>query len=851
METIHADDTPLAAYLEGDGYLDRSFDDDDLEPDASPLLTNGHDGSPTPSFAPLNRHAPSKARRARQSLVPQLEKDPTAPQSTLSRIHTTWSIALNSRLSRADNAKFIEHFRYVIVASQLLNEYLDHGSLPRSAETELGGDGVQDESGIPDVKTSLYGAFAVAAFAFALVYLIHWARSGHSSFLSHGRVALALTVFALVAFVGYAYVRRQWLKFLRRNAVESITTLTSNWQAFEVSSSSALGFIQEVELVSKGFRLSTPLPPVSRVEGQGASRRCGRLRKALHRAFVDVIPACIEACKVLEGLIDEDDLAKYFEVYDISSQDAREASGDNSLSVLEDDAESLKSLRVLSYRMGVLRRVTLCSLMSLEADGGKPDFYRWRVTIEAMQTISNILAPSARRLQQILNEMETISVPQTPVRNGHGASREKMRSQVRKISTLSSGIRGLQAKMQILREETNRSIEQQEDLTDLGPSLMAQYESIGTDLRELMQAWESGKTSLQSNITKQERRISMASSGLRSPVSSIGGLTAVDEDGTPDDALKALNGGSRSNRSSLATTPSDEEQVFEALAVPRQRSTLTREERIVKMQEERERQATLRAKRESNTNMLHTDDGRYFDFFGLARELRDAIYNDLLNESTQLPTNGNAPGLRFLAKGLVDTSLLLVSRSFHDELQERADKRLHVTIEERRKNWFKIFWDRFPPQLLRARSLTLKLWLDCIGGAWPDSSGECSRVKGDLQYLRGVVECAAEAMPCLERLCIDLHRYNLCDHAVCKYTLDNRIGLFFSVAKIVELHVYEIPARLDTIRRPSGFGNPLRHPRYWRYEDRRGPLAKWNNATQALEDVDYVHEKQAAEGSGG
>ncbi|KAI6881508.1 hypothetical protein KC334_g16584 [Hortaea werneckii] len=602
METIHADDTPLAAYLEGDGYLDRSFDDDDLEPDASPSSSEGH--HEPPSFTPLNSHVPSKARRARQSLLPQLEKDPTVPQSTLSRIHTTWSIALNSRLSRADNAKFIEHFRYVIVASQLLNEYLDHGSLPRSAETGLGGDGVQDESGIPDVKTSLYGAFAVAACAFALVYLIHWARSGHSSFLSHGRVALALTVFALVAFVGYAYVRRQWLKFLRRNAVAAITTLTSNWQAFEISSSSALGFIQEVELVSKGFRLSLPLPPASRVEGQGASRRCGRVRKALHRAFVGVIPACIEACKVLEGLIDEDDLAKYFEVYDISSQDAKEASGENSLSVLEDDAESLKSLRVLSYRMGVLRRVTLCSLMSLEADGGKPDFYRWRVTIEAMQTISNILAPSARRLQQILNEMETISVPQTPVRNGHGASREKMRSQVRKISTLSSGIRGLQAKMQILREETNRSIEQQEDLTDLGPSLMAQYESIGTDLRELMQAWESGKTSLQSNITKQERRISMASSGLRSPVSSIGGLTAVDEDGTPDDALKALNGGSRSNRSSLGTTPSDEEQVFEALAVPRQRSTLTREERILKMQEERERQATLRAKRESNTNML-------------------------------------------------------------------------------------------------------------------------------------------------------------------------------------------------------------------------------------------------------
>ena len=157
--------------------------------------------------------------------------------------------------------------------------------------------------------------------------------------------------------------------------------------------------------------------------------------------------------------------------------------------------------------------------------------------------------------------------------------------------------------MQILREETNRSIEQQDDLTDLGPSLMTQYEAIGVDLKDLMQAWEAGKASLQSKITKQERRISMASSA-RSPVSSLGGLTAVEEGGTPDDALKMLNGDTFSHRSSLPTTPSDEEQMFEAVAMPKPRSSLTREERVMKMQEERERQATLRAKRDSNTNML-------------------------------------------------------------------------------------------------------------------------------------------------------------------------------------------------------------------------------------------------------
>jgi len=188
---------------------------------------------------------------------------------------------------------------------------------------------------------------------------------------------------------------------------------------------------------------------------------------------------------------------------------------------------------------------------------------------------------------------------------------------------LSSGIRGLQAKMQILREETNKSIEQTDDLTDLGPSLMAQYESIGADLKELMQAWENGKASLQTNIHKHEHRISLASTsngsgsaGIRSPVSSLGGLTAVEESGTPADALQVLNGGTTgvgtgtfSNRSSLATTPSDEEQVFEAVAMPRSRpsqrsSGLTREERVARMQEERERQAAVRAKRESNTHML-------------------------------------------------------------------------------------------------------------------------------------------------------------------------------------------------------------------------------------------------------
>lgn len=583
----------------GEGHLDSTSSNDNKT--AVSKISSADPQTLPASFAPPN--SVQRSLRFSKSL-PQPRNTQRRLQSSISRIHNAWSTAVNSRIGRADNARFVEHFRYTIVASQLLNEYLDQGALPPPSHPSYGLDGASEGTYRPSVTTSIYGAACTAAAAFALVYLIHWARGTRDGIVSKSRVALVLLVFVLAAFVLYLYVRRQWLKFLRRNAVAEVANLTANWQAFEVSASSALSLIQEVELVSKGYHLAAPLPPASRIEDQAASRRCGRLRRSLHKAYTAVLSTCIGASHALRDLIEEDDLDKYFEVYDIGSQDVKEALNSDAFTDLGNDPESLKSLRVLGYRAGLLRRVVLSSLMALEADGGKPDFHRWRVATEIMNSVSTAVGASAEKVQQCLSDMETVATPIAPTatRWQHDPAKDKLRGQVRKISMLSSGIRTLQAKMQVLREETNRSIERSDDLADLGPSLMSQYESIGEDLKELMQAWEAGKATLQSNLTKHERRISLAS-GARSPVSSLGGLTAVDEDGSPAAALKALTGETLSNRSSMATTPSEDE-VFEAIAMPRQRSTITREERIHKMQEERERQAILRAKRDANTSML-------------------------------------------------------------------------------------------------------------------------------------------------------------------------------------------------------------------------------------------------------
>jgi hypothetical protein len=194
----------------------------------------------------------------------------------------------------------------------------------------------------------------------------------------------------------------------------------------------------------------------------------------------------------------------------------------------------------------------------------------------------------------------------SPQRAQPNPTRERLRNSVRKLSSLSQGIRGLQAKMQILREESNKTLEESEDVTELGTHLMSQYESIGADLRSLIQAWEAGKNALAVNINRHERRISQASSGLRSPVPSLGGLTAVEE-GSPSDALRALNGEllspDQSAPSSVEGSNSDDE-VFEAIAIPKTRLNMSREERMHKIQEDRARQASAREQRDASKNML-------------------------------------------------------------------------------------------------------------------------------------------------------------------------------------------------------------------------------------------------------
>ncbi|KAI9679903.1 MAG: hypothetical protein M1817_004918 [Caeruleum heppii] len=591
MESVIFEDSPLAQYLEGQGEAGSAWS-----------TTAAHDDGPSLSqpFAP---RGPSTLQAKFRQKLPQNLRLRIPEPGTVARIHDTCSRAVNSRLGRADNARFLEQFRYIIVASQLLSGESNTAHYNPIEDAHELAAVARPSSATTFGPINLTGVIATAGGAFGLVWVIHWAV-GRQQLPSRGRVLLALLPLVLLATILYTYVRRRWLHYLRQQAVASTSDFLSNSRGFDATTLAAITLIQEVELVSRGYRISTPLPPVSRLEDRSQSRRCARLRRTLHSSLEAAILPFIEACATLRPLAEDVDLDKYFDIYDLSIVDLNEAQAGQS-NVDIDDWESLKALKLLFHRVQTLRRIVLCCLLALDADGGKPDFVRWKTAVDEVQRLDSMTSEVSVKLRKILNEEEHFAVPSTP-KSPVPPGRERVRAQLRKLSSLSQGIRGLQAKLHVLREESDKTLDEAVDVTELGSNLMAQYDSIGGDLKMLMQEWEDGKASLASNIDKNEKRISQASSGLRSPTSSLGGMTIVDgNSSSPSEALTALDGEDRARWSmSLSSGDNEREETFEAFAVPRQRSTLSREERIARMKEERLKLASHKDRVQANTNML-------------------------------------------------------------------------------------------------------------------------------------------------------------------------------------------------------------------------------------------------------
>ena len=103
-------------------------------------------------------------------------------------------------------------------------------------------------------KISLVGISLTGVTAFILAWAVHQLRTFNFADIDPWRALPYLFVLAAFATFICVLVRQQWLKYVRSQAIDNASTLVANAQNFNTVASSAIALIQEVELVSRGYR---------------------------------------------------------------------------------------------------------------------------------------------------------------------------------------------------------------------------------------------------------------------------------------------------------------------------------------------------------------------------------------------------------------------------------------------------------------------------------------------------------------------------------------------------------------------------------------------------------------------
>lgn len=202
MEALIYHESPLANYLEGD---------------AAPF-------EPTPT-APLTppQYAPSGLPRVRDRLR---------------ALHDTARSVAN-----LPDERFLERFRYTIVASELLSS----DSNPRT----------QPPDDPLNLSLSLQGALFSTALSFPLPWLVHWLRAQPHNPLPTSWTQVCFDVVAVLSailFLSFA-LRRQYSRFVRQSTVSAASRFVSDSHSFDAATSATLRYIQEVEVVARGYHM--------------------------------------------------------------------------------------------------------------------------------------------------------------------------------------------------------------------------------------------------------------------------------------------------------------------------------------------------------------------------------------------------------------------------------------------------------------------------------------------------------------------------------------------------------------------------------------------------------------------
>jgi hypothetical protein len=110
---------------------------------------------------------------------------------------------------------------------------------------------------------------------------------------------------------------------------------------------------------------------------------------------------------ILRPWAEEVELDRYYDIYDISASDLQDIEIEIATGPGSEDILSLRSLKSLFQKVYVTRKILLCCLLALDANGSSDDFARWSVAQDQLDRLICITKNSEESVRSILNEEES------------------------------------------------------------------------------------------------------------------------------------------------------------------------------------------------------------------------------------------------------------------------------------------------------------------------------------------------------------------------------------------------------------------------------------------------------------
>ncbi|KAK3829250.1 MAG: Mysoin-binding motif of peroxisomes-domain-containing protein [Benniella sp.] len=369
----------------------------------------------------------------------------------------------------SEDAEFEERFKYLICTSPFLNRTVTLHAHERGKRNEV-------------PMTVDFSRF-------------HLGRSGYM--LGFGTLATLMARSALnrTRFARLPFVR----PFLGRSAAISVALasnihatqnqalrllqlLMSQCQTLDAKVNRAIMIIQEIELVSRGYRLSTPLAPISRIEQASKSRRCNMVRAQLVAALTKSGALFQRTTETLQSHIDPTRLNTLLDMYNITPS-SRPGSPQND----EDNADTATPRPQEHHRHGHRHGRHSHTLAIKDYDRN------WTV-------VRDVLQEGVTGIQSVVDELSKVLDSELckvlDDINGNSAQDKQLQPFVQRLALLEQHVRGVQAKLFICNEDIRDTAHEEPSDSDKRRLLEIQYESISQDISMMAAEWELGRVAL-------------------------------------------------------------------------------------------------------------------------------------------------------------------------------------------------------------------------------------------------------------------------------------------------------------------------------------------------------------------